>query len=380
MWYNVAMNNENAVRILYVIPGLNVCGGMESYAMNYLRHIDRSKYIIDFATHDVGEENYVYEIESLGGKVYVLPRFSLKNIKPIKAQIKNILSENKYDIIHCHMANAGMFYFNEARKQGIKVRILHSHQSKAADKFSHAVRNYPLLWLAKIYATHFVACSKLAGDFLFGNEHYTLLNNAIEPEKFAPDIEARKRIRDELGITDDTLLLGHVGRLCPQKNQAFLLEVFKHILDFHPDSKLVLIGEGEDEGLLKQKAMELGIIDEVIFHGVERNVAAYYQAMDVFCMPSLYEGLSVVAVEAQGSGLPCIFSDDISKETDLGGVVEFMSLKESPVEWAKKVVALGHTDRVGDPSELLDKSGYNINLEAENLVKYYDKLLEIAKN
>ena len=365
-------------KILYVIPGINVCGGMESYAMNYLRHIDREKYIIDFVTHDVGEENYISEIESLGGSVFVFPRFSLGNLKEIKAQIKKLLSENEYEIIHCHMANAGYFYFKEAMKQGIKVRILHSHQSKAADKFTHAIRNYPLLWLAKMYATHFVACSRLAGDFLFGHESYTLLNNAIEPEKFAPNEEIRNEIRRKLGIDDSTFLVGHVGRLCPQKNQGFLLEIFRYIAEFRPDSKLILIGEGEDKDLLTEKANGLGISDKVIFQGVERNVSPFYQAMDVFCMPSLYEGLSVVAVEAQAAGLPCLFSEDISPETNLGGNVEFLGRDKEPSEWAKRILALKNLDRILNPGELLDKAGYNINLEAENLVKYYDKLLEIV--
>ena len=369
---------NNQRKILYVIPGINVCGGMESYAMNYLRHIDRTQYTIDFVTHDVGEEHYISEIESLGGKVFVLPKFGLKNLKGIKNQISELLANNKYEIIHCHMANAGYFYFKEAMKQGIKVRILHSHQSKAADKFSHALRNYPLLWLAKMYSTHFVACSRLAGDFLFGRESYTLLNNAIEPEKFAPNEEQRYEVRSKLGVDDTTLLVGHVGRLCPQKNQEFLLEAFSYVAEFRPDSKLILIGDGEDKEHLVEKAEALQIMDKVIFQGVERNVAPFYQAMDVFCMPSLYEGLSVVAVEAQAAGLPCLFADTLSQETNLGGNVEFLGLDKEPSEWAKRILTLKNADRIENPSKLIEEAGYNINREAENLVKYYDKLLEIV--
>lgn len=371
--------DNNQKKILYVIPGINVCGGMESYAMNYLRHIDRTRYTIDFVTHDKGEENYASEIESLGGQVFVLPKFSLANISVIKKEIHQILSENKYEIIHCHMANAGYFYFREAMKQNIKIRILHSHQSKAADKFTHAVRNYPLLWLAKLYATHFVACSRLAGDFLFGKESYTLINNAIEPASFFPSEEIRQEYRKKLEVEESTLLLGHVGRLCPQKNQKFLLEIFQYIVEFHPDSKLILIGEGEDEQLLREEATNLGISGRVIFQGVEREVAPFYQAMDVFCMPSLYEGLSVVAVEAQGSGLPCLFSTDISSETNLGGNVEFLSLDSPASEWAKRILVLYNLDRIENPQELLEKAGYNINSEADNLVKYYDRVLSLVE-
>ena len=373
------MNTAKPERILYVIPGLNVCGGMEAYAMNYLRHIDRERYIIDFVTHDVGADNYVDEAESYGCKVYVLPKFSPSNFSKIKPEIKRILSENDYSIIHCHMANAGGFYFSEAKRQGIPIRILHSHQSKAADTLSHALRNMPLLAWAKSLSTHFVACSHLAGDFLFGKEPYTLLRNAIEPAKYAPDEAVRERVRRELGIGEGEILVGHIGRLCPQKNQKFLLEIFSNLKALHPECRLLLVGEGEDEADLKNLAITLGIEDKVIFYGVSRKVWELYQAMDVFCMPSLYEGLSVVAVEAQAAGVPCIFSEDISKETALSPTAEFLSRENSPMEWAKRIVTLGHLEKDENPAENLKKAGYDIDVEAGKLLDYYDRLLETVK-
>ena len=144
--------NEKAERILVIIPGLNVCGGMESFFMNYFRNIDRSKIVFDFLTHDISDVSYVKEIQELGGNIYRLPPFSIGNLKLIKVEYINILKENHYRIVHCNMANAAFMYLNIAKKMNIPIRILHSHQDKAADSFSHALRNIPLIYYGKKFA------------------------------------------------------------------------------------------------------------------------------------------------------------------------------------------------------------------------------------
>ena len=192
--------NEKHERILVIIPGLNVCGGMESFFMNYFRSIDRSKIVFDFLTHDISDVSYVKEIKELGGKIYKLPPFSISNLKLIKLEYINILKENHYRIVHCNMANAAFMYLNIAKKMNIPIRILHSHQDKAADSFSHALRNIPLIYYGKKFANVRIACSKQAGDYLFKTKEYTIINNAIDYSKFKYNQEIRANIRKKLNI------------------------------------------------------------------------------------------------------------------------------------------------------------------------------------
>ncbi len=347
--------------------------------MNYFRHFDSERYCIDFVTHDISEDSYMAELEELGSKVYKLPPFSIGSVSVIKSEFDKILTEHpEYEIIHCHMANAAVFYYSVAKKHGIEIRILHSHQNKAADTWTHAIRNLPLLALGRRASTDYVACTQAAGDFLFGRHSYAIVKNAIDIHHFAYDENVRAQVRRQLEIPEESLVVGHVGRFCPQKNQMFLLDIFKAMLLLHPDSRLLLIGEGDDEELLTERVNELEISDKVHFFGVADDVAPLYQAMDVFAFPSLYEGLGIVAIEAQANGLACLMSNGVPTDAKVLESTTYLSLNDDEMTWAKKLIALAGAGRDADGEKLVAQAGYDINVEADKLMSYYDGLYSKA--
>lgn len=321
------------INILMILPGLNVCGGMESFIMNYYRNMDRNKYHIDFLTHNVGENSYVDEIKNLGGNIYVLPSFGLKSLRQIKRKYIEILKENSYQIVHCNMANAAFIYLKYAEKYKVPVRILHSHQNKAADRLSHAVRNIPLILWGKDYANCNVACSDLAGKYLFGNNNYELIPNCIDYSSFKYNDTVRKQVRGELGIKKSEFVIGNTARLCPQKNQMFLLELLKEYNKINSNVKMLIVGEGEDESYLKSKADEYGLSNKIIFTGARGDINRLLQAMDIFVFPSLYEGLGISVLEAQASGLYCICSTGVPNMAKISDNFERIDLKQSIDTW-----------------------------------------------
>ncbi len=366
------------VRILQVLPTLNVCGGVEHYLMNYYDNVDGEVCRFDFATHAVDDPFYRERIESRGGKVYLLPPFTIKNMKAVKAGIRAIFRENEYDAVHCHQANAAYFYFKEAKKAGVACRILHSHQAAAADKFTHKIRNKPLLWLGKRYCTHRFACSALAGNYLFG-KRYTLVNNAIDTEKYAFSEKARAAIRQEIGLPQDAFVVGHAGRMCHQKNQRFLLEIFGELLKERQDAYLLMLGSGELSDALKRRAEELQLGDRVKFLGNTSRAEAFYSAMDVFVLPSLYEGLPVVGVEAQCNGLPLITSENVTREVGLLDSTKFLSLGLSAKEWARAVSQAEPAADRHSAGRIVAQKGYDIREEAKKLEKLYCASVAEAK-
>lgn len=360
-----------SIKVLYITPGLNNCGGIESYCMNYYRNMSENIHI-DFITHDIKDDNYKKEIENNGGKVYNVYPLGLKTMFKSIKQIKQFFANhNDYDIIHCNMANAAIFYFYYAKKNGMDVRILHSHQDNYADKLSHKLRNIPLIYFGKKYTTVGMACSKKAGDFLFKNKDYIIVNNAIDLEKYSYNAETRKKIRKDLKLKDNEILLGTVGRLTEQKNQKYLIDILKLLND--SKYKLIIIGEGHLEEKLKNKAKELNLEDNIIFTGSVNNVEEYMQAMDIFLLPSLYEGLGIVNIEAQVSGLPTIVSDNVPQEANATDLIKFVSLKyiENWIEEIKNTQIKNRHSYIDDVS----KNGFNIKEESKKLEKIYVDLI-----
>ena len=324
-------------QILVIIPTFNSCGGMESFIMNYYRHMDHSKVQLDFLTHNVTDNFYINEVNRYGSRVYRLPTFSISSLKEIQNLYEEILNNKKYDVVHCNMANAAFLYLKIAKKHNIPLRILHSHQDKAADTISHSIRNYPLLKIGKKYANLFLACSKNAGDFLFKNDEYIILNNAIDYSKYPFDEKFRRKMRKELNISSSTIVIGHTGRLCPQKNQSFLLKIVSHLIRNNNDILLLLIGDGQDEQLLKNQVKELNIQNNVMFLGSRNDVNDLLQAMDVFVFPSIYEGLGISVLESQANGLPTICSNGVPLEANISGDLIYMDLDDPIDKWANVI-------------------------------------------
>ena len=368
------------IRILCNTPTFNACGGIERLFTNYLRHFG-PQVQMDFVTHDMNDEVLKDEVKEFGSRVYVLPPFSGRNLPNTLGILRSFFRKHgsRYDIFHCNMANAACFYFPFAKRAGISARILHSHQDKAADVPSHALRNTPLIRAGVPMATHRAACSRQAGDFLFPHRNYRIIPNAIDPERFAFDPRKREEFRRRYQLKD-SVVIGNIGRLTEQKNQEWLLEVLRILYqEMHLDYQLVIVGEGHLLDALMAKAASLSLERRVVFCGSLADVSGALSAMDVFALPSLYEGLGIVNVEAQASGLPVIASDTVPEEAAMGDYYFPLPLA-SPRVWARKIAAtslLSEAER-RDPihRENIAARGYDLRTAAADLEEYYRSVLQ----
>lgn len=373
------MKNQEPIRIAQII-GKWLGGGVESVVMNYYRHIDRTKIQFDFIC-DKDSTNIPYdEIEQLGGRVILVPPY--QKVFEYQKDLIKIFKDNNYKIVHSHLNTLSVFPLRAAKKAGVPVRIAHSHSTTNKKEWKKNLVKQILRPFSKVYATDYMCCSELAGRWLFGNKEYDkgniyLLNNAIELDKFKYDEQLRNKKRKELNIKDDTLVIGHVGRFVEQKNHRFLIDIFNEVHKQKENSILLLVGQGPLMEEMKEKVKTLGIEDSVKFLGQRNDVNELYQVFDVFCLPSLYEGLPVVGIEAQATGLLCVLSDDMTKETKVLNETKFLSLKQSASVWAKIILnkQLMLLDK-NNTTKKMSAVGYDINIESFKLEKIYKKLIK----
>lgn len=367
---------KEPMRIAHIV-GKWVGGGVEAVIMNYYRHIDKSKIQFDFLC-DEDSTNIPYEeIESLGGRVIIIPPYQ-KLFKYIK-ELKKVLKEGKYKIVHSHINTLSVFPLYAAKKAGVPVRIAHSHSTTNKKEWKKNLMKLALRPLAKNFATDYFACSELAGRWLFGDKEYDvdnvfLLNNAIDLDKFEYDEKIRNSKRKELKIKDDTIVIGHIGRFVEQKNHRGLIEIFNEVHKLNKNTILVLAGQGPLMEEMKEKVKSLDLEKNVKFLGQRSDANELYQAFDIFLLPSLYEGLPVVGVEAQAAGLLCILSDDMTKETKVLETTEFLSLSASSEVWANIILHSYENYKRKDTKEEISKNGFNIKEEAHKLEDRYQKL------
>jgi glycosyltransferase EpsF len=357
-------------RIAQVI-GCNLKGGVEQIVFEYYRFIDKSKFQFDF----ISDEDSPYEIPeyllSLGCKVIKIPPYR----KPLKYinTLKQVFSTNKYRIVHSHMNTLSVFTLFAAKSAGVPIRIAHSHSTAGKGEFKRNILKYILRPFSKIYPTHCCACSEYAGRWLFGNRYFekgkvTVIRNAIDTEKFTFHPEIRNRVRNSFGI-EHKFVIGHVGRFMKQKNHDFLIDVFAELHKCCPESILMLVGDGELREKMQAKVKKLGLTDAVLFLGIREDVDQLYQAMDVFILPSLYEGLPVVGVEVQCVGLPCIFSDRVTREAKLNDQVPFLPITDVN-KWVTCILEyFPTTERKIDTT--LIQNNYSVQKNAEALCEYY---------
>lgn len=369
---------KNRIRVLMIMPGLNYCGGIETVIMNYYSEFNLDNYQIDFLTHDISENSYLEFIKKRGSNVYLLPKFSFNTVNEIKTRYIQILDDNHYDIVHCNMANAAFLYLRIAKNKGINVRILHSHQNKAADKKSHAVRNIPLLFFGKKYANKYMACSKIAGDFLFGKKKYYILPNSIEYSDYYFNQKKREEIRSSLGL-EGKLVLGHTGRLCPQKNQIMLLQLVNKLKEKYNNILLLLVGDGDDKEILQTYINNHDLNENVILYGSSNQVSLLLQAMDIFLFPSIYEGFGMSALESQISGLPTICSNNVPKEIKIMDYIYFLPVENNLDEWVTKIESICSSDLLKNRNLLKVDKTYDINKNSKMLDTYYKAFLSEEK-
>lgn len=362
------MSEKQPIRVLQIM-GIVCGGGVESVIMNYYRNIDRTKVQFDFAIDGYEKSLLDDEILSLGGRVYKVEPYS-RNIFKYIYQIYRIEKDNNYEIVHSNMNTLAVFSLFAAWLAGAKVRILHNHSTAVKSEKLRFVMKYILRPFAPIFANRYMACSFLAGEWMYGKKkmqsgEVKVLNNAIDVDKFAYNPETRKRLRYELNIDEDTLVIGHVGRFMYQKNHDFLIDIFKEIHKERKKAILLLIGDGPLRQTIEEKVKNFNLQDNVKFLGLRKDMKDLYNVMDVFVLPSWYEGLPVVSVEAQANGLLCFVSDKVSKECNLSNSMRFISLDENAKSWSKEI--------------LNSKLGRNKNAEQELIINNFEIKNETQK-
>ena len=345
--------------------------------MNYYRNIDKDKIQFHFLC-DEDSTNIPYEeIEKMGGKVIIIPPY--QRLFEYQKELYRIFKENNYKIVHSHISTLSVFPLRIAKKAGVPIRIAHSHSTSNKKEWKRNLIKNILRPFSKLYANQFFACSELSGRWLFGEKAFKngkikIINNAIDLEKFKFNKEKRNEIRKKLKIDENIILVGHIGRFVTQKNHEFLIDVFNEIHRRKQNSKLILIGQGNLKEKIIEKIKYLGLQDYVIFTGQTTNVSDYYNAMDIFVLPSLYEGLPVVGIEAQANGLLCEFSTDMTKETKVLNTTKFISLKETPENWANTILEDYKNFKRLDSFDEMTKKNFNIKEEAKKLEEYYINL------
>ena len=336
--------------------------------MNYYRHMDREKIQFDFLEHRRDRAAYDDEIESLGGRIFRLPRLNPLSSDYFHALNAFFAAHPEYRIVHSHLDCMSAYPLCAAKNAKVPVRIAHAH-STSQD------RNWKLVFkliskkLISLYTTDLFACSADAGEWMFGTKDVHILPNAIDIERYAFNLLIRNQTKKALGL-DDAFVIGHVGRFSAVKNHSFLTDVFAQIKRQEPNSKLLLVGAGSEMQAVQQKVKALGLGADVIFTGVRNDVANLMQAMDVFVFPSLYEGLGIVLIEAQAAGLPCVVSDTIPREAYLTDLITAEKLSSSVEKWAEKILKKRDFPRT-DRRDEIAAHGFDITTEAVKLQEFY---------
>ena len=335
------MECKEPVRVLQII-GIACNGGVESVILNYYRHIDKSKVQFDFVVHNNPSENFVREVKNGGGRLYEITPY-MKNVFAFTYEIYKIIRNGRYEIVHSNMNSLSGFPLFSAWLAGAKVRILHNHTTDTKAEGMRTILKRVLRPFAKLFANQYWACSELAAKWMYGEQavsdgKITVIPNAIDLKKFAFNQEKRDKLRSHLGIKAE-LVIGHVGRFMKQKNHDFLIDIFAEVVKEKPDAKLLLIGEGPLENEIKAKTKRLSLENNVLFLGVRSDVADLYNVMDIFVLPSFYEGLPVVGVEAQANGLKCLFSDEVTSESKLLCTTEFIDIESGVQKWQLAIMS-----------------------------------------
>ncbi len=365
------------IRILHILHSMNR-GGAENAIMNYYRHFDREKIQFDFLLTEQIKCLFEDEILALGGRVYRVPPLSMSNpfayIRGVKKFFKN---HPEYKIVHSHTSSKSVIPLGIARICGVPVRCAHSHNSKTDNGLKGMIRNFLMPFL-KLTATDFLACGNKAAIWLYGRRLFDqgkvyVFKNVIEADKYRYNPETRGKFRKILKIDEDVLLLGHTARFCEEKNHLFDIDILSSLKKKGVNAKLLLLGEGELKDMIKAKALQYGLVDDVIFAGVVSNVYDYEQAMDVFLLPSFREGLPLSIIEAQITGLPCFASEgNVSDECSVTDLVTYIKLEDGPDVWAEKILIGAHQFR-NDRYDDIVKGGYDAGTSAKQLEEFYLK-------
>lgn len=361
------------IKVAYIFGSINP-GGKKNLALEYCRHMDSSKVRVDWICDADSTAIPEDEIRALGGKVHIVTPY--KNIMKNMSDIRKVFRQEKYDVLHVWLSTMNLFSLIVAKQEGIKVRI--SESISMANKHEKKVLlKYALKPFSSIGANYFMACGVDCGVFQFGRKAYeegkiAIFKTVINTEDNAFDPELRAETRKKLGW-EDSVVYGFIGRYMVQKNPLFIVEIFNEIVKIQSNARLALIGFGGLEEKMMEKIEHYGLSEKAINYGKREDIKQFYNAFDAFLLPSIYEGLPVVGVEAQSCGLPIFFSTAITPEAKGCDMAHFISLKESAAEWAKKIVTAVNKNMPVRRSyvEEMKVAGFDSYSESKRLQEYY---------
>lgn len=391
---------DKPIHVLHVLGGVGL-GGAESRIMDLYRQMDREEIQFDFLVHDFTVRNgfrearrdestekqrgktdervrkpqfYDEEIQAMGGHIYVLPKFKGYNYLAYRRAVRDFFAAHReFRVVQGHMTSTAGIYLPIAKKAGVPVVAAHARNAGVVKGLKGLATRFFRRGLAG-KADYCFACSALAGQDVFGGEamntgRVKIIHNAIDVERFTYDEKVRQEVRAQLGISDE-LVLGHVGRFEYQKNHPYLLDVFAAVCKERQGARLLLLGEGEDRAAMEEKCRQLNISDRVRFLGNRRDAERFYQAMDLFLLPSFFEGLPGVLVEAQAAGLRCMVSDTVTREAQATDLVTYLSIGEPPVRWAAEIIKQADYERRNTAQELRT-AGFDVRTQAEGYRRFY---------
>lgn len=358
------------IRVLHILQRMEA-GGTQALLMNIYRKIDRTKVQFDFLVVYKEKQFYDDEIEKMGGHVYKLSFREDLNLPKFQKDLAVFFDQHhEYKSVHCHADTVGYFCLKAAKKAGIPVRIAHSHSNGVVHDLKLPLK-FIMRKLFTIYSTDLFACSEEAGKFAFKGKEFGIVQNAIDSQRFIAEANIREEIRKELRV-ENKFVVGHVGRMQPEKNHDFLLNVFAEIKKKKPDAELILVGTGPLEDKIKGKVAEKSLSDCVHFLRNRKDMNRIYQAMDVFVFPSLFEGLGIVAIEAQAAGVPVVCSEGLPPEADITPIYRKLLLSDGAEKWANAALEMAQSPNAHtNMQKYVIDAGFDMDATAKNMESYY---------
>jgi len=361
--------NSKKIKVLIVATTKFELDGITNVILNYYRAIDKIDMQIDFVIPNDIRKDLKLELESFNSHIYKISG-RIKKTWLYVNELSKIINKNNYDIIHAHGNSCTLaLEMYVAKKAGVKVRISHSHNTKSKYKIIHKI----LRGLFDSNYTHAFACGKKAGEWLFNDKSFEIINNGINLEKYKYDVEMRKKYRNKYKL-EGKKVIGHIGHFCYQKNHDYLIDVFSELYKIDDSYRLILIGDGKLRSNVEKKVNDLRLSMAVIFTGKTLDVSQLMQAMDMIIMPSRFEGLPLTLVEAQTACLPCFVSDTVSKEVRITNLVKFLSLERGSKEWATQINKSNIINRQKIKDRILNEiiqAGYSITDNAKKMKELY---------
>lgn len=372
---------EIMIRILQCPIGNMDVGGIENMIMQIYRNIDRTKYQFDFVVHS-SHNIYGEEIKKLGGKIYIIPYISNSPFKHIQ-QFKQLLKKHpEYRIVHIHTTYSIMYFDSYIAKKLNRILVVHSHNSNATKMhtFIHMILKKPMSKLAD----YRISCSQTAGKWLFSSDDdFIIWKNAIDLEKFQYKEEFRQKIRSQLGLKEDIILIGNISRLSYQKNIQLLIDIYVEYEKVNPNSNLILVGDGEERFDLEQRVDHLSCKDKIIFTGNRTNANEYLMAIDIFCLTSRWEGFGISIIEAEIAGARVIVPqknvDEMILQLEDVHIVKDYTDKD---EWINKLKALTPLNEQSRKQryEYVCNLGFDIKSQVKMVEDFYEKIVNEQEN